>query len=299
MEQRGKSLEMNPGTTLLPDSGKVCPGVFVQHYRMRPTDNDPCVSFCHSLVLQIGSLTTVEWMEGRQWRAQQMLPGSVSIHATGELPAFRLRQATEILEFAFTPQFAAQALQNDAAGLPELKIAYGIRDPQIQRLLQTFQAECVAGRPGGPLFGESLATALIAYLHARYCADALPARKWKGGLSALDLRNALDYIGDHLAADLTLAAIAASVHMSPHHFALRFRESLGVSPHQFVLEQRVEKARSLLSSSGAKLTEVALESGFSNQSHFSLHFKRRVGVTPGRYRRDFVFPRAVENEEKD
>ena len=63
------------------------------------------------------------------------------------------------------------------------------------------------------------------------------------------------------------------------------RRPPGSPPHQDVLAHRVERAKQLLQGDGdLSLGQVAARTGFSDQSHFSHHFKRLVGVTPGRFR---------------
>ena len=59
----------------------------------------------------------------------------------------------------------------------------------------------------------------------------------------------------------------------------------GLPLHQYVITRRVERGKQLLQGDGdVSLTEVAARTGFSDQSHFSHHFKRLVSVTPGRFR---------------
>ena len=59
----------------------------------------------------------------------------------------------------------------------------------------------------------------------------------------------------------------------------------GVPPHQYVIMRRIERAKHLLHAGTAlSLAEVAVRAGFSDQSQFSHHFKRLVGVTPGQFR---------------
>ena len=65
-------------------------------------------------------------------------------------------------------------------------------------------------------------------------------------------------------------------------FTRLFKEATGLPPHQYVILRRVERAKQFLQAgTDLSLTEVALRAGFSDQSHFSRHFKRFVGVTPG------------------
>jgi AraC family transcriptional regulator len=69
------------------------------------------------------------------------------------------------------------------------------------------------------------------------------------------------------------------------HFARQFKRATGLPPHQYFIMRRVERAKQLLQGGGdLPLSEVAARAGFADQSRFSHHFKRLVGVTPGRFR---------------
>jgi methylphosphotriester-DNA--protein-cysteine methyltransferase len=73
--------------------------------------------------------------------------------------------------------------------------------------------------------------------------------------------------------------------LNPYHFARQFKAATGLPPHQYVIRRRVERAKELLQAgTDLSLAEVALHAGFSDQSQFCHHFKRLVGVTPGRFR---------------
>jgi AraC family transcriptional regulator len=95
----------------------------------------------------------------------------------------------------------------------------------------------------------------------------------------------VEYIEEHLDAGPSLEQIAAVARLSPFHFARQFRAATGLPPHQYVIARRVERARQLLEGgSDRSLAEVAMRVGFSDQSQLSRHFKRLVGVTPGKFR---------------
>ncbi|WP_221348286.1 helix-turn-helix transcriptional regulator [Streptomyces beigongshangae] len=94
------------------------------------------------------------------------------------------------------------------------------------------------------------------------------------------LRELLD---ERLLEGVTLREAAALVHAHPTHLVRAFSGAYGIPPHQYLMSRRVERARRLLLE-GRTPGEVAAETGFYDQSHLTRHFKRLVGVAPGRYR---------------
>ena len=64
--------------------------------------------------------------------------------------------------------------------------------------------------------------------------------------------------------------------------ARQFRRVLGTSPHRYLLMRRLERARQMIAR-GESLAGAALETGFADQAHFTRHFKRAYGLTPGRW----------------
>ncbi len=109
-------------------------------------------------------------------------------------------------------------------------------------------------------------------------------RPVRNGLPTYRLRQVLDYIAAHLDQDVSLADLARTAGMSPHHFAVLFRERMSTSPHRYVVEQRIKRAKRLLRDPRRSVLEVALLSGFESQSHFGRVFRRVVGMTPSDYR---------------
>jgi AraC family transcriptional regulator len=132
---------------------------------------------------------------------------------------------------------------------------------------------------------ESLATILTVHL-IRHTTGAHRLPVSAGGvLSRRQLRTVVEYIMENLEGSPTLEQMAAVVHLSPYHFARQFKASTGLAPHQYLIAGRIERAQHLLQRDGELgLAEVALRVGFSDQSKFSFHFKRIVGVTPGQFR---------------
>jgi AraC family transcriptional regulator len=146
-------------------------------------------------------------------------------------------------------------------------------------------AELTAGGAGGPLAAESLANVLAVQLIRHVSAPREPGRRRDGALPRAKLRAVVEYVEEHLDASPTLEQMAAVARLSPYHFARQFKAATGLPPYQYVIARRVERAQQLLRQGrDISLAEVAARAGFSDQSQFSQHFKRLVGVTPGQFR---------------
>ena len=188
------------------------------------------------------------------------------------------------LEPRLLTRVAAEALDldPDRVALPPV---YALSDPQIQAAMLALDVELRKGGPGGRLLAESLGNVLAVHLLRQFSTPG-PADAFPGGvLTKQKMLAVIEYIHDHLDAELSLDHLAAVAHVSPYHFARLFKNSTGLPPHQYVIARRVERAKELLRERGRPpLAEVALEVGFADQSHFTRHFKRLVGVTPRQFR---------------
>jgi len=188
------------------------------------------------------------------------------------------------LEPGLVGRVAAEAFGLDPARLtlPPLE---SLDLPHLRAAMLAVDAELTAGGVGGPLAAESLANVLAVHLLRHVLAPRQPACRRDGTLPRAKLRAVVEYVEDHLDAGPTLEQMAAITRLSPNYFASQFRRATGLPPHQYVILRRVERAKELLQA-GTDLTlaEVALHAGFSDQSQFSRHFKRLVGVTPGQFR---------------
>ncbi|MBX9602636.1 MAG: AraC family transcriptional regulator [Bryobacteraceae bacterium] len=103
------------------------------------------------------------------------------------------------------------------------------------------------------------------------------------GYEAGAVRRARDYLIENCGRNIRLEQLAAVARLSPFHFTRVFRRGTGLPPHAFLLQIRLARARTLLRE-GLDLPAVAAETGFADQSHFTRHFRRTFGITPGVYR---------------
>jgi len=115
--------------------------------------------------------------------------------------------------------------------------------------------------------------------HLRPGRAAFGGRTEPGPGIAQSLRDLLD---ERLLEGIALGEAARLVHAHPTHLVRAFSGAFGIAPHQYLVSRRVDLARRLLLD-GQPPGEVATAAGFYDQSHLTRHFKRVVGITPGRY----------------
>lgn len=108
----------------------------------------------------------------------------------------------------------------------------------------------------------------------------------------LQIDRALAYIRDHFRTGVSITELAQIVHLSPRQLHRKFVETFGTSPQAFIMKLRIQAACEALQKEGAQITEVAHELGFCDQSAFTHHFHRHMGMTPLKYLRQFRLRRA-------
>jgi AraC family transcriptional regulator len=178
----------------------------------------------------------------------------------------------------------------EAAGIDPHRIDIvarsGSQDPTIYHVTRRLLLEQRNSGLGGRLYTEALVTELVVHLLREY--SSAGAREESGGAGGVGpgrLGPALELIHDNIQENLSLKTLADAAQLSPHHFSRVFKQVTGYSPHQYVLSQRIQLARQLLIETTLPIAEVGHQAGFYDQSHFTYHFKRIVGVTPMAMRR--------------
>ena len=212
-------------------------------------------------------------------------PGTAFILPRGTIDELTWRGPTHRIAVAIHPRLLVSALDETAHESDiELTQHWNLMDPHIMAVLLAMTTDLKEGSPAGRLYGEALCNALAVYLLNRYAVRRYAPVAYRGGLPVYRLRRVLDYIGDNLAEDLSLGQLAAVVGMSPHYFTELFKQSTGQTPHQYVLFQRIDRAMKSLNRIDRSITEAGVEAGFPNPSHFARVFRKRVGMSPSRFK---------------
>ncbi len=96
------------------------------------------------------------------------------------------------------------------------------------------------------------------------------------------VRRAMEFLDEHLSEKITLKDVADAVGLSRCHFLRVFKKAQGVPPHVYRTQRRIDAAKGFLRQ-GMPLADVALETGFTDQSHFTNKFRQFIGATPRQY----------------
>jgi AraC family transcriptional regulator len=197
----------------------------------------------------------------------------------------RLSFAVMALEPEYLDKIARETFDLDRGGV-RLRAVEGQRDPLITGIAGNLMREAMNGDAGSRLFAESLAGMLAVHLLRNYSERSQSIETDRISTQPRAVVQAVDFIHDNYAMDLSLSDIAAAAHLSPFHLSRIFKKATGITPHQYLLQVRVNSARALLTAGAGdrSLAEVAAAVGFADQSHLTRHFKRMLGVTPRQLR---------------
>ena len=99
-----------------------------------------------------------------------------------------------------------------------------------------------------------------------------------------DIVLAIDYMNQNYHKKISLKELALQVNYSQYHFIRLFQKETGKTTFQYLTDIRVEKAREFLSTTNLSITEICLQCGFQNSSHFANFFKVQTGMRPREYR---------------
>jgi len=114
---------------------------------------------------------------------------------------------------------------------------------------------------------------------------ALSHSKRLGSQASRAVREAMAYIHEHYAEEISRAELAGHVALTERYLTHCFRQELGITPMVYLNRYRVKRARVLLEQGGRSITDVAMAVGFGDSSYFNRVFRQEVGVAPGAYQR--------------
>jgi AraC family transcriptional regulator len=175
----------------------------------------------------------------------------------------------------------AALLEGRAAGFGMAPHAYGFelgfRDAALADLAWRLHARREAAFG---LYEECLSDELLRRVVWRQDGREADALRRTGALDYRRLRRVLERIEDELDTPILIGDLAAEAGVGPTAFKAAFRNAMGAPAHRYIVRRRAERARLLLLEGRLPASQVALEAGFSHQTHMARWLRRLFGILP-------------------
>jgi len=217
-------------------------------------------------------------------------PRQFLIIPADESSQWNRRGSSEML-MLYLKKELVETVNRNVFGRPHVNVAIrlGATDPLLEQLalavLEALQHPTLASTPA---FVDTLAWTLATQLLKAHSTNTEQNQnispcyeKFRSSMARVQ-----DFIDRSLGEDLSLGVMASQANMSVCGLKRLFQRHHDTSPHQYLLERRIAKASRILVETELPISEVALATGFSSQSHFATAFKKKVGLSPKAYRHE-------------
>lgn len=95
------------------------------------------------------------------------------------------------------------------------------------------------------------------------------------------------YIQQHLAESLSIGELAKRVGYTEYYFSHKFKKETGVSVNEYISNEKINKAKLLLSGTNERIQDISDSLAYSNRSYFYSCFQKKVGLSPTEYRKQY------------
>ena len=246
-----------------------------------PTDNYLVVIYRHGVTAMNRRVTGA-------WKREHVGHGITTLLTRAEPSHWRWGNDIEVSHFYISPAFmlktASETFDNDIHAV-ELHDLLGIDDPVLNWINDQMVHEVAAGGPGGRLCYDALSLQASVHILRKYASVRFKMPSAHGQFRPAHTRLIEEYIAQNISRNITLDELATLCGCTPIQFARKFNAHYGMRPHAFVIKQKVEQACQHLRKGNLALKEVALASGFADQSHLNRVFRQQLDCTPAEYRR--------------
>jgi len=239
----------------------------------------------YMIVAYDGLPTTMRRSSGGPWQSAKVGKGTISLLTRAEQSIWSWAQPIKVRHIYLSHEgIQATALTvfgRDPQSV-EIDDQIAATDPLILNCFQMLENELTGGEMGQRLMIDALRNQIAVHLLRHYAKIRLTSEV-SSSFSPIQRKRIIELIDSRLSEDISLDDLACSVGLSPFHFSRQFKSEFGLAPYAYVIRKRVTKAQEMLRQGNTAHKVVALECGFSDQSHFCRTFRKVVGATPAQY----------------
>lgn len=277
-----------PGELLLDSLASGTPDFRLRLFRYGPSDIwcPPVERF--TIINYRKGATSIDRRMTGNWAHEHVARGVTTLMTRGEPSCWRWNQEIEVSQFYLSPSLmmktASEVFDRDPQGM-EFRDLLRIEDPILDWICDQMVQEVAAGAPGGRLYYDSLALQASVHILRRYASIRFKMPVSQGHFRPSHRRLIEDYIEQNIERNITIEELANACNCEPFQFSRKFRKEFEIQPHAYILRRKVEHACEYLRQDRLPLKDIALLSGFSDQSHLNRVFRRHLKITPTEFRK--------------
>ncbi|WP_076858696.1 helix-turn-helix domain-containing protein [Bradyrhizobium mercantei] len=262
-------------------------------------DDNPTPGLCGEVIPEDAYIVSLKlrdypdceyWERGKCVGKPNIRAGTTYLYDMKYNPRFVIEKPFHSLHF-YVPAVALNGIAEQSGirrlGQLDCQFGTGFRDEVVHHIGTALLVGLRRPSEANQLFIDHMMLALTAHVAQAY-GGLRNAEAVGGGLAPWQAKRACERLASDLSGKFTLQEIAAELDLSVSHFSRAFRTSVGLPPHQWLLRQRISAAKQLMSVRELPLAEIAISTGFANQSHFTRVFSAAVGVSPAVWRREML-----------
>jgi AraC-like DNA-binding protein len=241
----------------------------------------PLSSNMHSVFVFRGQPTRYDLKKATTSKSVLLLPDSVSFIAALSVYEVECEDVTqEDIGVLIEPDF----LKSFSEGEFHLGDHFSNPDPRSAEILKLLLEDYEKGSPFGKSYGDGLIASLCVHLVRTYSDKHFKADTHSGPLSPRAMREIDAFIRGNLDQKLSLNEVADVAGYSPYHLHRMFKQMTGETLHDYMMNTRLAQAKHFLTSTDWTVVRIAMETGFSDHSHLTRHFRRKYGLSPTQLR---------------
>ncbi|TVU92259.1 helix-turn-helix domain-containing protein [Vreelandella titanicae] len=226
--------------------------------------------------------------ENGVWRKSHVAEGNITLLSRGEETRWYWMNDIEVshvyISHGLINKIANETFDRDIDDF-SIKHHPVVNDSSLSRIIELYEQECSNGKVGSDIYLQTLEVQMCIHLIRNYAQFTVKDVGLTSRLSSRKKKLLEEYIEENLSTSLSVQKLSGLVGLSQSHFIRVFSSDYGCSPHHYVQYRRLRRAQLLLSSSSDyPIKAIAIECGFSDQSHLTRALKSKLSLTPGQYR---------------